>query len=141
MIDDKLAPYGATVLRVSLGVMFIAHALLKYWAFTIPGFAGFLGSVGFPAFMAWPVFLLELIGGVMLVLGFYGRLASVALLPVLLGALVVHIGNGWLFSAPNGGWEYPAFLITASIAHIAIGDGAWALRPAGLPFVGRPARA
>jgi putative oxidoreductase len=53
----------------------------------------------------------------------------VALLPVLLGAVLVHAPNGWLFNAPNGGWEYPAFLAVAAIAHILIGDGAWALKP------------
>jgi len=45
---------------------------------------------------------------------------------------MVHAGNGWLFTAANGGWEYPAFLIAASLAHVLIGDGALALRPATL---------
>ena len=135
-VDPVLAPYGIFALRASLGIMFIAHALLKYAVFTIPGFAGFLAQIGFPAFMAWPVFLAELIGGVAILLGFYGRYASIALLPVLAGALLVHAGNGWLFSAANGGWEYPAFLIVASITHILVGDGAFAVRPAALPSLG-----
>lgn len=138
MIDERLAPYGIFTLRVALGAMFIAHALLKYFVFTIPGFAGFLGQVGFPAFMAWPVFLAELLGGIAILTGFYGRFVSIALLPVLAGALLVHVGNGWLFTAPNGGWEYPAFLIVASITHILVGDGAFALRPAALPFAAGP---
>jgi putative oxidoreductase len=133
MIDNRLAPYGIFTLRVALGIMFIAHAYLKIAVFTVPGFAGFLGQVGLPGSLAWPIILAELIGGVAILTGFYGRLVSLALLPVLLGALVIHAPNGWLFNVPNGGWEYPAFLAVAAIAHILIGDGAFALKPVALP--------
>ncbi|MBQ0823231.1 DoxX family protein [Microvirga sp. HBU67558] len=129
MIDTRLAPYGAFALRAALGIMFIAHAYLKIAVFTVPGFAGFLTQVGFPAFLAWPIILAELIGGVAILLGLYGRAVSVALLPVLLGALLVHAPNGWVFNATNGGWEYPAFLALAAVAHALIGDGAYAIRP------------
>lgn len=132
MIDNRLAPYGLFTLRVALGLMFIAHALLKYVVFTMPGFAGFLGQIGFPAVLAWPIFLAELLGGLAILVGFYGRFVSVALLPVLLGATLVHAPNGWLFTAANGGWEYPAFLVVAAVTHILAGDGAFAIRPATL---------
>jgi putative oxidoreductase len=133
MIDARLAPYGAFALRAALGVMFVAHAYLKYAVFTVPGFEGFLGSVGLPTFLAWPIILAELVGGLAILAGFYGRLVSVALLPVLLGALAIHAPNGWVFNAPNGGWEYPAFLALAAVAHALIGDGAFATRSIGLP--------
>jgi putative oxidoreductase len=133
MIDNRLAPYGALALRAALGVMFIAHAYLKVAVFTVAGFEGFLGSVGLPTILAWPIILAEVIGGVAILAGFYGRLVSLALLPILLGALVIHAPNGWLFTAPNGGWEYPAFLAVAALAHVLIGDGALAARPAMLP--------
>jgi putative oxidoreductase len=132
MIDHRLAPYGATLLRVALGVMFIAHAYLKLAVFTPAGFAGFLGQIGLPAILAWPIILAELLGGLALVLGVWSRLVSVALLPILLGALLVHAPNGWLFTAPNGGWEYPAFLVVGALAQVLIGDGALALRPLAL---------
>lgn len=132
MIDTRLAPYGAFALRAALGIMFIAHAYLKIAVFTVPGFAGFLTQMGFPAFLAWPIILAELIGGLAILLGFYGRAVSVVLLPVLLGALLVHAPNGWVFNAPNGGWEYPAFLALAALAHALIGDGAFAVKPLAL---------
>ena len=135
MIDTRLAPYGLLALRVALGLMFVAHALLKYLVFTMPGFEGFLAKLGLPAVLAWPIFLAELIGGIAIVTGFYGRFVSAALLPVLLGALFVHAGNGWLFTATGGGWEYPAFLAVAAVTHVLAGDGAFALRPAALPAV------
>ncbi len=133
MIDYRLAPYGAFALRVALGLMFIAHGLLKVLVFTMPGFTGFLAQTGLPTILAYPIVVAEVLGGLAIVLGVYGRLVSAALLPVLLGAVFVHAGNGWLFTAPNGGWEYPAFLAVAAIAHVLIGDGAFALRSAALP--------
>jgi putative oxidoreductase len=140
MIESRLGPYALLLPRVSLGVMFIAHAWLKISVFTVPGFAGFLGQAGFPAFLAWPVVLVELIGGLALLLGLYARAVSVAMLPVLLGALMVHAGNGWVFNAPNGGWEYPAFLIVGALVQALAGDGALALRATPVP-VSRPALA
>jgi putative oxidoreductase len=122
--------YGAFVLRVSLGVMYVAHSLiLKYFVFTLPGTAQFFASLGLPSFLAYAVFWAELIGGVALILGVWPRAVAVALVPVLLGALWTHAGNGWVFSAANGGWEYPLFLIVISIVQALIGDGAYTLAP------------
>ena len=128
MTDTRLAPYGALALRIALGAMFIAHAYLKLVVFTPAGFAGFLGQVGLPGLLAWPIMLAELIGGLAILLGFYGRYVSLLLIPILLGALMVHAPNGWVFNAPNGGWEYPAFLALTAFAHALIGDGALAVR-------------
>ena len=48
MIDARTAPYAALLLRVALGAMFIAHALLKYYVFTLPGTAPFFQPLGLP---------------------------------------------------------------------------------------------
>jgi putative oxidoreductase len=121
------AQYGALVLRASLGAMFIAHAGLKFFVFTLPGTAQFFASLGLPGALAYFTFWAELAGGVLILAGVYGRWVSAALIPVLLGATWAHAANGWVFTAPNGGWEYPAFLTAAAIAHLLIGDGAYAL--------------
>lgn len=118
---------GALVLRLSLGVMFIAHAALKVFVFTLPGTAAFFENQGFPGWSAYPVTLAEAVGGLALIVGYRTRWVALALIPVLLGALLVHAGNGWVFSAPNGGWEYPAFLIAASVVQALLGDGAYAV--------------
>ncbi|WP_043837964.1 DoxX family protein [Muricoccus aerilatus] len=133
MIDTRLAPYALTLLRLSLGVMFLAHAWLKVAVFTVPGFAGFMAQAGFPPALALPVIVAEAIGGLALLLGLYARAVSLALLPVLSGALMVHAGNGWVFNAPNGGWEYPAFLIVGALVQALAGDGALALRATPVP--------
>lgn len=135
MIDTRTAPYAVLLLRVALGVMFLAHAWLKISVFTVPGFAGFLEKVGYPAILAWPIVLAEVFGGIALILGLYSRAVAMAMLPVLIGATLVHVPNGWVFSAPNGGWEYPAFLVVATLAQALAGDGALALRPTVLPGV------
>jgi len=127
MIDHNLSPYAATLLRASLGAMWISHALLKLMVFTIAGFEGFLASHGMPAFVAWPVVLMEIAGGTLILLGWHGRIVSLLLLPILIGATAAHLGNGWVFSNANGGWEYPLFLIAMSVVHGMLGDGAFAL--------------
>jgi putative oxidoreductase len=130
---------GALVLRLGLGTMFIAHALLKYFVFTLPGTAQFFGSLGLAPELGYVTFAAELIGGVLLVLGVYARYVALALVPILIGATWAHVGNGWVFSAPNGGWEYPAFLALAAIVQFLVGDGAFALRRSTLPGINRPA--
>jgi len=127
MTDNRTAPYAAFVLRAALGTMFIAHALLKYSVFTLPGTAKFFESLGLPGPLAYATFAAELIGGALILAGLGTRWVSLALVPVLLGATWAHAGNGWLFSAPNGGWEYPAFLTLAAIAQSLLGDGRFAL--------------
>ena len=111
-----LSRAGATLLRVALGIMFIAHSVvLKYFTFTLAGTAQYFVSIGLPGFLAYVVFALEAVGGVLLVLGIRTRWVALGLVPVLLGATWVHVGNGWVFNAPNGGWEYPVFLIVISL--------------------------
>jgi len=127
-IDEKLAPYGALVLRIGLGSMWIAHALLKFLVFTIPGFAAWLNSQGLPEAFAWPVALLELFGGLAILLGIYGRHVALLLIPIMAIAAWTHISNGWLHTSQGGGWEYPVFLVIASLAFALIGDGAFAIR-------------
>ncbi|MDQ1829306.1 DoxX family membrane protein [Massilia scottii] len=59
---QSAAAYGITLLRISLGIMWIAHALLKLWVFTLAGTAAYFASVGLPSVLAYPVFAAELPG-------------------------------------------------------------------------------
>ncbi len=129
MIDSRTAPYAALLLRVALGVMFIAHGLLKVIVFTLPGAAAFFEQVGFPGWSAYVVTFAELIAGALLILGVQVRWVSLATLPILLGAASVHWANGWVFSTEGGGWEYPIFWAVVMIVQALLGDGAYALKP------------
>lgn len=118
--------YAALVLRLGLGTMFTAHALLKILVFTPEGTVGYFASLGVPGWLAYPTMAAELIGGVMLISGIKTRWVSLILIPDLIGAIVlVHGANGWLFTNKGGGWEYPLFLIIASLTQALLGDGAF----------------
>jgi len=131
MIKTATAPYAALILRVSLGILFLAHVGLKIFVFTIPGFVGFFASLGLPSILAYLVIVLELVGGVALILGIYAPWVALPLAAEMLGTIfLVHGANGWLFTNKGGGWEYPAFWTVCLIVLYLLGDGAMALKPA-----------
>jgi putative oxidoreductase len=119
---------AAFILRVALGAMSLAHGLLKIFVFTLPGTVGFFEQAGFPGWTAYPVVFIEVVGGILLLAGVATRQVAIALLPVLLGATYVHLSNGWVFNSPNGGWEYPAYLVIAAMAQALLGPGRFALK-------------
>ena len=131
MIDLRTVPYGALLLRLTLGGLFLAHAGLKLFVFTPAGTAGFFASVGLPPALAYVTIAAEVAGGIALVLGLWTRLAAVLLVPILLGSIfAVHGSAGFFFNNANGGWEYPAFWIVALLVQALLGDGAYALNAA-----------
>jgi putative oxidoreductase len=127
--------YAALLLRVSMGALFLAHGLMKVLVFTVPGTVQFFESIGYPGFLAYVTILAEIGGGLLLIGGVATRWVSLALVPIMLGAALVHLPNGWVFSAPGGGWEFPAFWTVALLVQALLGDGAHALKA---PFL-RPA--
>jgi putative oxidoreductase len=130
MIDTRTAPYAALLLRVSLGVLFLAHGLLlKVLTFTVPGTVGFFQSIGYPGWFAYLVIAGETGAGVLLILGTYTRAISLLALPILIGATLQHTGSGWVFSGANGGWEFPVFWTAMLLVQALLGDGALAWRP------------
>jgi putative oxidoreductase len=134
MAPHGTVAYGVLLLRVALGTMFIAHSVvLKLMTFTLAGTAQFFVSLGLPAWLAYATFVAEAAGGVLLVLGVQTRWVALALSPILVGAVWVHAGNGWVFTAASGGWEYPAYLFVLCIAQAMLGDGALALSRTRLP--------
>jgi putative oxidoreductase len=119
--------HAALILRLSLGTMFLTHGLLKFFVFTMPGTAGFFASVGFPGWTAYIVVPAEVLAGVALIAGFQTRWVALAGVPILLGSLAVHAGNGWVFSNANGGWEYPLFLVVTALVVALLGGGRFAV--------------
>ena len=129
MLDERTAPYAVLLLRVTLGVLFLAHAGLKIFVFTPAGTAGFFGSLGLPSWLAYVTIAWEVLGGVALIVGFMPRLVSLVMIPDLLGAIfMVHLSAGFFFNNPNGGWEYPAFWAVAQLVLALLGDGPMAVR-------------
>ena len=130
MNDSRTTATAALLLRLALGMLFIAHALLKYFVFTPARHRAVLRFAR-PARLprlrrlspsSWPAASCSLAG-------VRTRAVALALIPVLLGATWAHAGNGWLFTSANGGWEYPAFLTVAARRAGLLGDGALRFRP------------
>ena len=128
-MNDRRIDLAALVLRLTLGTMFVAHGLLKLVVFTPAGTAKFFESLGLPAPLAYLTIGAEVLGGVALLVGYRTRLVASALVPILLGAAWAHAGNGWVFSAPNGGWEYPIYLSATALVVALLGDGRFAMKP------------
>lgn len=115
VLVEKGGAVSAALLRISLGVMFVAHSVvLKWFTYGLAGTAGYFESIGLPGALAYVVFAAEAVGGVLLIANVATGWVSLALLPILAGALWAHAGNGWVFSNSNGGWEYPLFLIVVA---------------------------
>jgi putative oxidoreductase len=130
MRNPELVDVAALLLRLSLAVMFFAHAWLKIKVFTIPGTVKYFESLGVPGFFAYLTIAAEIGGGLLLFFGVGTRWVALALIPLILGTIVlVHGKNGWLFSNKDGGWEYPAFWIVGLLVLAALGDGAAAIGP------------
>lgn len=122
------ADLAATLLRVTSGVWFVIHALIKVFVFTIPGTVGFFESIGLPGALAYVIIAAELLGGIALIVGFKTRIVALGLSVILLGSIYTpHFSAGFLFSNANGGWEFPAFWALTLWALALLGDGAYAV--------------
>jgi len=128
MIDATTAPYAALLLRVALGVMFLAHGLTKVFVHKPSGTVEYFRSIGQPAAAAWLSMIGEVGGGAALIVGFAPRYIALLLVPLMLGTIfIVHGRNGWMFTNKGGGWEYPAFWTVALVVQFLLGDGPFAL--------------
>src|SRR5258708_12496619 len=109
MIDALRAPYGALLLRVSMGVLFILHGLyLKAMVFGMAGAGKYFASLGLPDWFAWVVVAYETLGGLALIFGVYARWVAVFLgVPLLFPAYLGHAANASPFPPNAGGLEHP----------------------------------
>jgi len=114
---------GISLLRIHFGIILLAHGWLKVYVFTVAGTVGYFASIGLPSIVAYSVIFGELLGGVALILGIQTRLAASLTVPIVFGAAIMNIGNGWLHSASGGGWEYAASLTVIAISLAITGSG------------------
>jgi putative oxidoreductase len=133
MTNSTTQQLGATVSRVALGGLLVSHGVLKLQVFTVAGTVGYFANLGLPAEAAYLTIFGEVVGGAAILLGVLPRLAAALSLPILLGAVWAHSGNGWVFSNANGGWEFPAFLAAIAASVALQGGGRFAL--GNLPIV------
>jgi putative oxidoreductase len=115
--------WGLAPLRLVVGAVFIAHGWLKLSSFGIPGTAKFMGDLGvpMPVVAAICIIVLELIGGIALILGGATRLFAPLLAADMLGAIFFAKRNAGFFS-PNG-WEFELTLFAACVTLAIVGAG------------------
>jgi putative oxidoreductase len=125
-----MGSYGATVLRIFLGVIYIMHAYLAAFVFGPRGMAAYQAAKGipFPEIGTWYVIVAHGLGGICLILGILVRVAALVNIPIMAGALVfVHLKQGF-FMGKDGGYEYALLVLGATIAQALLGAGAFTLR-------------
>lgn len=129
-ITRPFAPHdwALPALRIVIGILFIGEATVKLTSFGVQGFAGYLGSVGFPvpSVLAVGVIALELLGGLAILLGLFVRpVAALLTLEMVIALFAVHAAKG--FSQANGGWEWPFAVFGGTLALALAGAGALSL--------------
>jgi putative oxidoreductase len=126
-IDAAYAPYGLALLRVAIGIDWIAHAFLKIYRGMYTHEA-LLAKNGITPLLAWPTFSVEVVGGIAILLGWYTRQWAAFLLIFLAVVVWIKWPVGWGYSNPGGGWEYPLFWLATQAALVLAGSGAFALQ-------------
>jgi putative oxidoreductase len=127
MIDQKTAPFGALLLRLVLGAMFVVHGYIKWAVVGVPATIKYFATLGLPEWLVYPVIALEILGGLALMAGWYVRIVAIPLLLNLMGTILVAHKTAWLYTATGGGWEFPAMWAAALVAVAMFGDGPWVL--------------
>ena len=138
----RASDYGITVLRVTLGVIFLMHGYLGFFVFTPGGMTAFNASKGIPlpAITTWFVIFGHFLGGASLVFGLLTRLGALVHVVIMGGAVFfVHLAQGFFMhgiivdaatgKAIVGGYEYALSLLMGSIAILISGSG-----PLGLDY-------
>lgn len=128
-MNQLLGPtISIAILRMMLGMIFMAHAIARLVDYSLPGFGDFLSSKGFPLgfYLAWAVTLFELIGGLLMVFRRFVKVFCIGEMIILLtGIFLVHAPNGWFVVGKTlGGVEYSVVLIVVLLAvFLSEGDG------------------
>ena len=138
MIEKLLqtdADYACTFLRTIAGIIIFPYGMQKLlgW-FDGVGIKGTLEQMRvrkIPQFIGWLIIIRQSLGSIALIFGFLGRIAAGGLFIIFIGALIVHLPDGWAmnwFGTKNGeGIEYHVLLLSLLLIVIARGSGAMSI--------------
>jgi len=130
-VGRDLEAYGALVLRIFLGVIYMAHAYLNLFVMGPAGAIGYQRAlhIPLPEIGVWYLILAHGLGGLMLILGIMVRWAALANIPIIAGALwFVHLPQGFFIFGDKSGYEYVLLLLGATVAQALLGAGAFTLK-------------
>lgn len=106
---------SSLILRVVLGITFFVHGFVKFQG-GIENTVGWFASIGLPGFLAYGVALIEMVGGLALVLGLFSRAISALLALVMVGAIIkVKLAAGFLGNSQMAGYELDLVLLSMAI--------------------------
>jgi putative oxidoreductase len=127
---------GLVVLRLALGIIFIAHGAQKLFGWfggqgleaTVTGF----GSMGIPTALSYVAAFTEFFGGIAVIIGLLSRLASLGLaINMLVAMALVHAKNGFFMNSPGGaGIEFTLALFAMALTILIAGPGRIAISDA-----------
>ena len=135
MIDQRTAPYGVLLLRLTLGALFLVHL---YWKFFIldgglPRWWSNFATNGYPWFVPWYAISAEFVGALLIIPGIYTRWASLYALPLMIGAAHFWlVRKGFYFTA--AGCELPIVWTMMLIVQALLGDGPYVVKVPALPW-------
>jgi putative oxidoreductase len=113
------------VLRVALGIVFVAHGGQKLFVYGIDGVSGAFAQMGMPGFLGPVIGASELLGGIALIAGFLTPIASAGLSIIMLGAIFkVHLAGG--FFMPQG-YEFAFALLAGLVSLSLVGAGTYSV--------------
>jgi putative oxidoreductase len=109
------------ILRLVLGATFFIHGLVKFQG-GIENIVGWFDSIGLPGVLAYGVAVVEMVGGLALIIGLGSRIVSGLFVLLMLGATVkVKLAGGFLGNGQGAGWELDLALLAIAL-FIAIND-------------------
>ncbi|NYT81346.1 DoxX family protein [Alcaligenaceae bacterium] len=127
MSPSTLDDLGKLILRVTLGVLILLHGIAKLQHGVGP-IESMMAARGLPAFLAWAVYLGEVLAPALVILGLYARLGGL-LIAVNMVVAIVLVHSGQLLQMANGGWrlELQGMYLSAALAVALFGAGRFSL--------------
>ena len=116
MNSHELLAYGSLPIRIVAGITFVAHGLPKFE--NIAGTQGFFGNIGLPPELALPIGLLEVIGGIFLIVGVVTISAALFIIDMIGAIVLVRLPDGFV-----DGYELESLLIAISVSLLLTGPG------------------
>lgn len=120
---DRLQPLALLLMRISLGVIMVAHGYHKVFG-GLHRHAQMVASMGIPSWLGYVSAFTEFLGGLFILAGFFTRPAAFAVCINLSVAIAkVHWHNGLLGGPDHPGYEFPLAAATLAFALIFFGGG------------------
>ncbi|MBP3040084.1 DoxX family protein [Bacillaceae bacterium Marseille-Q3522] len=106
---------GTIILRVVLGITFFVHGLVKFQG-GIENIAAWFDGIGLPGFSAYVVALIEMIGGIALIVGLFSKIVSAIFSLLMIGAIFkVKLAAGFLGNGQMAGYELDLALLAIAV--------------------------